>query len=283
MELWYNEVFEDDTLKLGARTSLKVDKVLYQGQSKYQKLDILHTTDFGNLMLLDNIIMLTEKNEFSYHEMIAHVPLTAHPNPEKVLVIGGGDGGTAREVVKHPRVKKCVLVEIDQLVIDKSKEFFPGTACVFNNPKLELIVDDGIKYMQDHQNEFDVILIDSTDPFGPAEGLFRREFYEDVYAALKEDGIATAQAETPYFYPNIQKNYFNMLKGLFPEVTMYMSMIPFYPSGAWSLSFASKKYKPFDSPRLDEIKDLGKLDYFNADLYKGCFAIPEFAKRNLEL
>ncbi len=283
MELWYNEQFEDQSLALGSRTSFRVDKVLYSGQSKYQKLDILRTTDFGNLMLLDNIIMLTEKNEFAYHEMLAHVPINAHPNPKRVLIIGGGDGGTAREVLKNEAVEECVMVEIDELVVEKAKEFFPKTAISFKNPKLDLKIADGIKYMKDHQNYFDVILIDSTDPFGPAEGLFEKEFYQDVYNALKEDGIAAAQAESPYYYPKIQKKYFSMLKELFPKVTSYMAMIPFYPSGAWSFSFASKKYSPFEKYQTEAINNLEKeTEYFNSQIFKACFALPNFAKKNLE-
>ncbi len=280
MNLWFNEEFNDDQLSIGARTSIKIKKTLYAGKSKYQKLNIVETESFGRMMLLDDIIMLTEENEFAYHEMIAHVPLFAHPDPERVLVIGGGDGGTAREVVKHSAVKECVMVEIDELVVEKSKEFFPTLSSVFSDPKLTLLIGDGIEYMQKNKNNFDIIIIDSTDPIGPAEGLFSRDFYKDIFGALKNDGIVVAQAETPYFYKKIQKNYFSMLKDIFPYVTMFLSHIPFYPSGTWSLAFASKKYNETDQPRLAEMDDFSKnLNYFNKEVYKACFALPNFVKK----
>jgi spermidine synthase len=283
MELWFNEHFEDAHLAVGARTSIKIKDILYSGKSEYQKIDIVETTDFGRMMLLDGIIMLTEKFEFSYHEMITHVPLFTHPNPERVLVIGGGDGGTAREVVKHKSVKECVMVEIDGCVVEKSKEFFPTLSSVFNDPKLTLLIEDGVSYMQEHRNEFDIIIIDSTDPIGPAEGLFSQKFYQNVYDALKKDGIVTAQGESSYYYPNIQKNLLSNIKKIFPYVTMYMSFIPFYPGGAWSLAFGSKKHKETDTTRFDEMEAFSKnLRYFNENIYRACFYLPNFAKEIVE-
>lgn len=280
MSYWFDEKFEQENLNSGQRTSIEVEKVLYKGKSDFQEIEIVETTKFGRMMLLDGIIMLYDKYEYCYHEMIAHVPLFAHPNPERVLVIGGGDGGTAREVIKHDKVKECVMVEIDGLVVEKSKEYFPKIAEGFSNPKLTLLIDDGIKYIKENVGSFDVVIIDSTDPIGPAEGLFTEEFYKEVFNTLKDDGICVAQAENPFFYPEIQKEYFGMLKRVFPYVSMYLSNIPFYPSGTWSLSFASKKYTENDNPRFEDMRKMeSELNYFNEDIYKASFALPNFAKK----
>ncbi|MGA1845777.1 polyamine aminopropyltransferase [Deferribacter abyssi] len=277
MELWFTEKYENNTA-----FSIKIKKTLYSGKSPYQKIDILESEDLGRILLLDDFIMLTEAHEFAYHEMIAHVPLYAHPNPENVLIIGGGDGGTAREVVKHDIVKKCVMCEIDGMVVEKSKEFLPTVASAFDNPKLNLMIDDGVKFIKDNKDSFDVIIIDSTDPIGPAEGLFKQEFYRHVFKCLKDDGIMVAQAENPYYYTNIQKDMFNNLKAVFPIVAMYLSFIPFYPSGMWAFAFASKKYRFNDNPRISDIKNMEKsFKYFNKDIFYGCFALPNFAKEVL--
>ena len=282
MEKWFDETLDENLFNVGARTSIKIGKTLYKGQSPFQTLEIVETVRFGKMMLLDDCIMLTETNEFAYHEMIAHVPLFAHPNPERVLIIGGGDGGTAREVLKHPQVKECVMVEIDALVVEKSKEFFPTIASAFDHPRLTLLIEDGVKYIEENNNAFDVILIDSTDPVGPAEGLFSASFYQKTFAALKEDGLISAQAESPYYFQKTQKDLFEVLKGIFPYVTMYLSAIPFYPSGTWSFAFASKKYQENTQARLKDIEILEQeLSYFNQDVFRGCFALPNFIRKNI--
>jgi spermidine synthase len=279
---WLNENLDETVFEVGARISMKVGKKLFEGQSDFQKLEIYETPYFGNMMVLDGCVMLTEANEHAYHEMIAHVPLFAHPNPERVLIIGGGDGGAAREVLKHKSVKECIMVEIDGLVIEKSKEYFPTIASEFSNPRLTLLVDDGVKYIENHQNEFDVILVDSTDPVGPAEGLFSKDFYQKASKALKADGILVAQAESPYYFKKTQKELFEVLKAVFPYSTLYLSAIPFYPSGTWSFAFASKKYTEKSNPRWEDMKTLeSSLEYFNHEVYTGCFALPTFMRRVL--
>ena len=171
-ELWYTEVDKN-----GFGKSFKVVQTLYKGQSEFQSIDILETSGFGRLLLLDGLVMTTEKDEFVYHEMISHIPLLAHPNPKQVLVIGGGDGGTIREVLKHPSVERAVLCEIDGMVIEASKQWLPTIACALDDPKVEIQVADGAAYVAKHKNTFDVILIDSTDPIGPGARLFNKEFY----------------------------------------------------------------------------------------------------------
>lgn len=282
MSEWFNEELDENLFNVGARTSIKVEKTLFKGESPYQKLEIIKTSNFGNMMVLDNCVMLTESHEFIYHEMIAHIPLFLHPNPKQVLIIGGGDGGTAREVLKHPNIERCVLVEIDELVVEKSKEFFPKLRVVFDNPKLELRIEDGIKYIENHQNIFDVILIDSTDPVGPAEGLFTENFYRKVSLALKYNGIVVSQAESPYYFQKTQKDLINTLRKVYPFVSLYLANIPFYPSGTWSFSFASKEVIKKMTPRSQELqKMISKLQYLNEAVFHSCFSLPNFIKHNL--
>jgi spermidine synthase len=232
-------------------------------------------------MLLDSLVMLTEKDEFVYHEMLAHPSLYTHLNPEKVLIIGGGDGGTLREVVKHPSVKKAVLVEIDKMVIEASKQFFPQVAAGFSSPKAEVIVTDGIRYVNETTERFDIILIDSTDPVGPAEGLFHRDFYRACNKILNDDGILTTQSETPFLenfasvIPGVMKN----LRDLFPVSKLYLASIPTYPSGLWSFSMGSKKYDPevsFNQERFSEV--CLNLSYYNDSIHRAAFALPNFVR-----
>ena len=276
---WYTEKHSN-----GVGITLKVTKTLFSGKSEFQKLDIVETEDYGRMMLLDDLVMVTERDEFVYHDMIVHPALFTHPNPKKVLVIGGGDGGTIREIMKHASVEEAVLCEIDGLVIEKSIELLPTMACEIDgsNPRVKLHVDDGIAYIRDHKNSFDVILVDSTDPIGPAIGLFEEDFYRTVFAALKEDGIMVAQSESPFYHAEIQKSMFANLRSVFPIVEMYQAFIPTYPSGLWSFAFASKKYHPlknFDRERAASRPFATK--YYNEDLHVGAFALPTFAKENI--
>jgi spermidine synthase len=280
---WLNEDLDQTIFEVGARVSMRVGKKIFEGQSDFQKLEIYETPHYGNMMVLDGCVMLTEANEFSYHEMIAHVPLFAHPNPERVLIIGGGDGGAAREVLRHPQVKECVMVEIDGLVIEKSKEYFPTIASEFDNPRLTLLVDDGVKYIENNKTAFDVILVDSTDPVGPAEGLFSKDFYQKAYNSLKPNGILVAQAESPYYFKRTQRELFDVLHSVFSYATLYTTNIPFYPSGMWSFAYASKEYKENTNPRYADMEKMEEnLQYFNRKLYEGCFALPTFVKKNIE-
>ncbi|MFO7659424.1 MAG: polyamine aminopropyltransferase [Candidatus Cloacimonadaceae bacterium] len=262
--------------------TFQVEQNLYQEKSPYQILDIVETKDFGLVMLLDGVIMVTEKDEFVYHEMLAHPALFTHPRPEQVLIIGGGDGGTLKQVLRHPGVKKAVLVEIDEMVVNASKRFFPHLAEAFDDPRTEVLIEDGIAYLKSKTDEFDVILIDSTDPVGPAEGLFHKEFYADCCKALKEDGILTIQSESPWI-PDLQtvisKAHVD-LEDLFPIVMPYIAAIQTYQAGLWLFQLASKKYHPltdFCHKRLSGFD----FKYYNEDLHKGCFALPQFVKELL--
>ncbi len=279
MDLWYTEKHTD-----GAGITLRVKKSLFSGESEFQKLDIVDTMDYGRMMLLDGLVMVTERDEFIYHDMITHPALFTHPNPQKVLVIGGGDGGTIREIVRHPEVELAVLCEIDGLVIEKSIELLPSMASAIDgsNPKVKLHIDDGIAYIKEHQGEFDVILVDSTDPIGPAVGLFEEDFYQTVFAALKEDGIMVAQSESPFYHADIQKEMFGNLRAVFPIVEMYQAFIPTYPSGFWSFAFASKQYHPVkDFDRKRAANREFHTRYYNEDLHLGAFMLPTFAQENI--
>ena len=279
MDLWYTEKHSDNV-----GITMKTTKTLFSGKSKYQQLDIVETLEFGRMMLLDGLVMVTERDEFIYHDMIVHPALFTHPSPKKVLVIGGGDGGSIREIMKHPEVELAVLCEIDGLVIEKSIEFLPSMASEIDghNPRVKLHVDDGLAYIREHQNEFDVILVDSTDPIGPAVGLFEEKFYRLVFSALREDGIMIAQSESPFYHAEIQKSMYQNLRAVFPIVEMYQAFIPTYPSGFWSFAFASKKYHPvndFDHDRASQRNF--ETRYYNEDLHRGAFMLPTFARDNI--
>ena len=232
---------------------------------------------YGRTLILEGSVMLTEKDEFTYHEMISHVPLFTHPHPEHVLVIGGGDGGTIREVMKHSTVTRAKLVEIDPLVIETSKQFLPFVSCEMENPRVEIIIQDGIQYIKPHQGIFDVILIDSTDPVGPAVGLYQEEFFKNVYKALKDDGIVVAQSESPFFDQHIVRELYALLKPLFPIRKMYLAPVPSYPSGLWSFVFCSKKYDPILDNRCEDLRRLNfNMRYYNEAIHQAAFAIPNF-------
>jgi len=212
--------------------------------------------------------------------MITHIPICVHPAPSNILVIGGGDGGTIREILRHSEVKRADLVEIDKLVIEKSMEFFPSVSSKLKDPKVNIIVKDGIRYIKEHRKEYDVIIIDSTDPIGPGEGLFKREFYKSVFDSLKEDGIMVAQTESPFVNENLVANIFKNIKAIFPIVKMYTASIPTYPGGYWSFSFGSKKYDPikdFNQKRAADIQ--AQLKYYNSDIHKASFALPNFVQK----
>ncbi len=279
MDLWYTEKHTEN-----AAITLKVNQSLFSGKSEFQRLDIVETAEYGRMMLLDGLVMVTERDEFVYHDMITHPALFVHPDPKKVLVIGGGDGGTIREIMKHKGVEEAVLCEIDGLVIEKSIELLPSMACDIDgsNPRVKLHVDDGIAYIRDHQDAFDIILVDSTDPIGPAEGLFEEDFYRMVFGALKKDGIMVAQSESPFYHGEIQKNMYRNLRAVFPIVEMYQAFIPTYPSGFWSFAFASKEHHPVKDFDRERAKNRGfYTKYYNEDLHLGAFMLPTFARENI--
>lgn len=274
MNLW---VTEEQTSNL--RLSCRVSKTLHNEKTEFQDLSVIDTVEFGRMLMLDNIIQTTIADEFIYHEMIAHVPLFTHPNPEKVLIVGGGDGGAVRETLKHKSVCRVVLVEIDAGVIEAAKKYLPEISCKLEDPRVEIIIGDGIKYIQTHKNEFDVIMIDSTDPIGPAQGLFVKEFYDAVYKCLTVDGLFTAQTESPFFNKKLIKSVYNDISSIFPITRLYTAFIPTYPGGMWTFTIGSKQHDPLKTDML-KIADINTR-YYTPELHKSCFVLPKFVKELL--
>ncbi|MFZ5352458.1 MAG: polyamine aminopropyltransferase [Bacillota bacterium] len=271
MDLWLKEGQIEN-----AAMTYKIKETLHTEKTEYQDLAIVDTYEFGRMLILDGIVQTTVRDEYVYHEMMAHVPLYTHSNPKKVLVIGGGDGGVIREILKHPSVEKAVLCEIDRRVVDLSVEYLPEISCGLSDPRAEVFIGDGIKYVLDRKNDFDVIIVDSTDPFGAAEGLFNINFYKSLYDCLKEDGIFVAQTETPFYLPQVVKKVYNDIKAVFPVTRMYMAAIPTYPGVYWSFTMGSKKYDPLETD-TSRIPDLN-TKYYHSDLHKACFVLPKHVK-----
>ncbi|MHB1314075.1 MAG: polyamine aminopropyltransferase [Christensenellales bacterium] len=261
--------------------SIAVDRQLYTGQSRFQRIDVFESQEFGKILTLDGFLMLTEKDEFIYHEMIVHVPLAVHPSPEKVLIIGGGDGGAVREMCRYETVQQIDLVEIDDQVISVSREFLPGVSCSLDDKRVRIYNEDGLRYIRRFNNYYDVVIVDSTDPFGPGEGLFTMEFYGNCYKALKEDGILVNQHENP-FYPDdafAVRQIHKRIVHSFPLSRLYQAHIPTYPSGHWLFGFSSKKYHPVRQLDARRWKSYNiETRYYNTNLHKAAFALPTYVE-----
>lgn len=270
-ELWYTE---KQTPSHGITSKIK--KTLYHDKSDFQKVDVIETEQFGNMLVLDGMVMTTDKDEFVYHEMITHVAMNTHPDPKHVLVIGGGDGGAVREVLRYKSVQEVTLVEIDQAVIDTSKKFFPQISSGLEDERVRVRVADGIKHIQESKGMYDVILVDSTEPIGPAEGLFQEPFYQGVWKALKGDGIMVAQTESPWFNRELIKNVFQIISSKFPVTRLYTASIPTYPSGLWSFTIGSKKYDPLTT-KEDEL-EIFPTKYYHPKIHHSIFELPVFVQ-----
>ena len=280
MEFWFSEQ-QTPNVKL----SIRVDRQLYSGRSEFQRIDVFDSPEFGRFLTLDGYMMLTEKDEFIYHEMITHVPMAVHPHVRKALVIGAGDGGVVRELTRYPEIEQIDLVEIDQLVVEVCKKNLPQTACRFDAPRVQIHYEDGLKFVRTCEDEYDLIIVDSTDPFGPGEGLFTREFYGNCYKALKEDGIMVNQHESPFYDEDAtacQRAHKRIVES-FPISRVYQAHIPTYPSGHWLFGFASKKYHPLRD--LQEARwNLRGLSckYYTTTLHKGAFYLPAYVEELLK-
>ena len=279
MELWYTENHTDNV-----KFSIKVDKHLRSAESEYQRIDIFESKEFGRILTLDGYLMVTEKDEYIYHEMITHIPMAVNPDITNVLVIGAGDGGTVRELARYNHIKNIDMVEIDELVVEICREYLPQTACRLTDPRVHIFYQDGLRFVRSKENEYDLIIVDSTDPFGVGEGLFTKEFYGNCFKALKDDGILVNQHESTFYtsYANSMKRAHSRIKSTFPIALVYQAHIPTYPSGHWLFGFASKKYDPRTDLKADWWNSLGiKTKYYNTILHTGCFAIPNNVRDQL--
>ena len=280
MELWFTENHTDNV-----KFSMRVDRHIISLKSDFQKIDVFHSPEFGKVLVIDDYVMLTEKDEFIYHEMIAHVPMAVNPGIKRVLVIGAGDGGTVRELTRYNSLERIDMVEIDRMVVQICKEFIPLTASKLNDSKVNLYFEDGLKFVKAKNNEYDLIIVDSTDSVGPGAELFTMDFYESCFNALTDDGILVNQHESPYYENDadaMQKAH-KKIKSIFPIAAVYQAHIPTYASGHWLFGFASKKYKPVEDLKEDLWNSLGLVtNYYNTDLHKGSFYIPNYVKRLLE-
>jgi spermidine synthase len=281
--VWFTERTENIALSLR-----HTGEILYKKQSPYQKVEVYNTIQYGNMLALDGMIMCTETDEHAYHEMIVHVPMLTHPDPRRVLIIGGGDGGAAREVLRHESVEDVVMVEIDQLVVEASRQHLPTISKALDDPKLTLKIEDGIKFVNNAPDDsYDLIIVDSTDPIGPAEGLFTAEFYQQCYRCLKDDGIMVTQSESPVANTKVFQEIYQCYDEIFGNgnVFCYLAFIPTYPSGMWSLSYSSKgdahPLKGFDEEKSQAFAEAHNLNYYSAPMHKAAFVLPTFVKRLL--
>ena len=274
-EIWIEEKLE---IKKGRALRVRITKSLEKIKSEFQEIEVVESESFGKVLLIDGVIMLTESDEYCYHEMITHVPLCVHPKAQKVLVIGGGDGGAIREILKHDNIKEIEICEIDKKVIEVSKRHFPNLGNSFDDPRVKIFCEDGNKFIGRRKNEYDLIVVDSSDPIGPAEVLFRKEFYEAMYQALKDDGIVVTQAESFFYHQKIIKSLFSFIKDIYPISEYYYTLVPTYPSGMIGFTFCSKKYHPIKDFNKTEALRLTDLKYYNKDIHKAAFDLPTFAQ-----
>ncbi len=272
MELWYTE---KQTPHLGITCLIK--ETLCHFQTPYQDLAVLDTLQFGRMLVLDGMVQTTEQDEFIYHEMIAHVAMQSHPAPRHILVVGGGDGGVIREVIKYDTVESATLVEIDEAVIEAAKKYLPSISCALSEPRVKVLVSDGVEHVRNATGKYDVIIVDSTEPVGPAIGLFSEEFYANIYRALKKDGIFVAQTESPFFNRDLIKNVFARIGRVFPLAKLYLASVPTYPSGLWSFTVGSKCYEPENSHNKPV-----EARYYNSQVHRGAFCLPGFVQELLD-
>ena len=262
----------------GLRISCQVKQVLMEDKSQFQAIAVLDTVAFGRMLVLDDIIQTTEKDEFAYHEMIAHVPLMCHPHCERVLIIGGGDGGTMREVLRHANVKEVHMVEIDEKVVEAARRHLPTLSRGMSDERAHVIIRDGIEHVKEHQDYYDLVIIDSTDPIGPAVGLFSVEFYASVHQALKADGMCVAQTESPYFNETLVPKLYERISANFPTTHLYLGVVPTYPGGMWSFTVGSKRVDPTRPVK----EPMDGMKYYSPAVHEAAFVLPPFVKELID-
>uniref|UniRef100_F1L7H4 Spermidine synthase n=1 Tax=Ascaris suum TaxID=6253 RepID=F1L7H4_ASCSU len=269
----------------GQAFSLQVNKILFHEKSKYQDVLVFESRSYGNVLVLDGIIQCTERDEFAYQEMLAHLPMFAHPDPKKVLIIGGGDGGILREVLKHECVESVSMCEIDEMVIEASKKYLPHMSVAFDNPKLKLFIGDGFEFLKEHKNEFDVIITDSSDPIGPAESLFGKSYYELIKDSLRRGGVLASQGESMWLHLNLIKHMLHFTRTIFGSAEYANSFVPTYPSGCMGYLIACTEKRDLSVPAREiSHSDLEKMNlrYYNSAVHRAAFTLPQFVKEALD-
>jgi spermidine synthase len=278
---WREEILHD-----GFVTRYRIDEVLAETTTPFQHVELVQTERFGKMLWLDNVVQATESDEFIYHEMMTHVPMLSHPAPRRVLIIGGGDGGALREVLRHPDVERAVMVEIDQAVVDFCREHLPGlNHGAFDDKRTRLVFDDGAKFVRETKEKFDVVIVDSSDPIGPAQVLFTHEFYNDIKRCMNEEGILVRQTGSTFLQPDEQKQAMERLGKVFHHNALYIFDVPTYVGGHFSASFSSISIDPRDidedmlRPGLDAID--GELRYYTPTLHMAAFSLPRYVKDHI--
>ena len=280
MEFWFSELHTGNV-----KLSVRIEKQLFSGESEYQRIDVFDSEEFGKFISLDGEIVFSEKDEFIYDEMVTHVPMAVHPHVKNVLIIGGGDGGVAKELLQYKSIESIDVVETDRMFVDVCREYFPEVACALDDERVKIHYDDGLRFLRNKKGIYDLIINDSTDPFGHTEGLFTKEFYGSCYKALKEDGIMVYQHGSP-FYDEDKEECMKMHRKAFrafPVSRVYQAHIPTCPSGYWLFGFASKKYHPLNDLDAERWDALGmKTWYYTTNLHRGAFMLPKYVEDLLE-
>jgi len=280
MEYWFSEHHTENV-----KFSVKVDKHVYSNESDLGRVDIFDSLEYGRIMAVDGYIIFTERDEFIYDEMLAHIPMAVHKDARKILVFGAGDGGVIDELVKYDSVERIDLVEINDGVIEACRRYFPDVAAALDDPRVNLFTDNALRFIRHIENEYDIIIVDSAGFYGPGESLLSKEFYGGCFKALKEDGIMVNQHQSPFYDEDrveTQKAHKRIVNS-FPISRVYQAHIPSYPSGYWLFGFASKKYHPVDDLDAEHWNSLGiATDYYTTNLHVGCFALPAYVERALK-
>lgn len=280
MELWFSEFHAPDV-----KHSIRVNRHLYSKKSNYQQIDIFDTPEFGRVLALDGNVMLTERDEFIYDEMITHVPMSVHPDVRDVLVIGAGDGGVVKELTRYGSIEKIDLVEMDHQVLEACRTYLPENASKLDDSRVHIYFDNALRFIRKCHSVYDLIIVDSTDPFGPSEGYFTREFYGICYNALRDDGIMVNQQGSPFYKQDADamRRSHQRIVSTFPVSRVYQAHIPTYAAGYWLFGFASKKYHPIDDFNAERWNSLGlHTEYYTAKLHVGSFYLPAFLEKMLQ-
>ena len=280
MELWFSEFHAPDV-----KHSIRINRHLYSQKSNYQQIDIFDTPEFGRVLTLDGNVMLTERDEFIYDEMITHVPMSVHPDIRDILVIGAGDGGVVKELTRYSNIEKIDLVEMDPQVIEACRIYLPENACRLDDARVHIYYDNALRFIRECHSAYDLIIVDSTDPFGPSEGYFTREFYGICYNALRDDGIMVNQQGSPFYKQDaeaMQRSH-QRIVNTFPISRVYQAHIPTYAAGYWLFGFASKKFHPLDDFNAEKWNKLNlETKYYTTRLHIGSFYLPAFLEKMLK-